>query len=361
MIISRTPFRISFFGGGTDYPDWYKEHGGMVLATTINKYCYLTCRYLPPFFEHNIRLVYSQMENCLTIDDIKHPTVRETLRYLNFNRSVEIHHDADLPARSGIGSSSSFAVGLLHALHALEGRLPSKQQLSEQAIHVEQNLIKDTVGSQDQTLAAHGGFNYVVFHQSGEISIHPVPVSNARLRELNAHLLLFYTGIRRTASTIASSYVKQIAQRRRQLRLMTDLTKEALSIVASEKDISLFGELLHEGWQIKRSFSEKVSNTEVDNLYERGIKTGAIGGKLLGAGGGGFLLLFASPDRHTAIIQELDELVFVPFTIEFQGSQILFIDREEDFSLLEQHNVNRKPIYRELIDNADDQSFGHLA
>lgn len=188
-----------------------------------------------------------------------------------------------------------------------------------------------------------------------------MPVSNARLRELNAHLLLFYTGIRRTASTIASSYVKQIAQRRRQLRLMTDLTKEALSIVASEKDISLFGELLHEGWQIKRSFSEKVSNTEVDNLYERGIKTGAIGGKLLGAGGGGFLLLFAPPDRHTAIIQELDELVFVPFSIEFQGSQILFIDREEDFSLLEQHNVNRKPIYRELIDNADDQSLGHLA
>src|SRR5258706_1435960 len=185
MIISRTPYRISFFGGGTDYPAWYRQHGGTVLAATINKSCYLTCRHLPPFFEHKIRVVYSQIENCRTIDEIGHPSVREVLRYLNFDRDVEIHHDGDLPARSGIGSSSAFTVGLLHALHALQGRMVSKHQLAMEGITVEQDRLKEVVGSQDQVMAAYGGLNHVEFLQSGEIRVRPVIMAPSRMAELN--------------------------------------------------------------------------------------------------------------------------------------------------------------------------------
>ncbi|MET0586529.1 MAG: kinase, partial [Candidatus Binatia bacterium] len=184
MVISRTPFRISFFGGGTDYPIWYRDHGGTVLGTTIDKYCYLTCRYLPPFFKHRIRLVYSRIENCRSVDDIVHPAVREVLRFSGIERGMEIHHDGDLPARSGMGSSSSFTVGLLHALYALQGQMPSKRQLALDSIRIEQELIKETVGSQDQVLAAFGGFNHIVFAQNGEISVHPVTVPPDRLKEL---------------------------------------------------------------------------------------------------------------------------------------------------------------------------------
>ena len=210
MVISRTPFRISFFGGGTDYPIWYRDHGGTVLGTTIDKYCYLTCRYLPPFFKHRIRLVYSRIENCRSVDDIVHPAVREVLRFSGIERGMEIHHDGDLPARSGMGSSSSFTVGLLHALYALQGQMPSKRQLALESIRIEQELIKETVGSQDQVLAAFGGLNHVVFAQNGEISVRPVTVSADRLKELNSHLMLFYSGIERTASDIAESYITDL-------------------------------------------------------------------------------------------------------------------------------------------------------
>ena len=199
MIISRTPFRVSFFGGGTDYPAWYRTYGGAVLATTIDKYCYLSCRYLPPFFEHKFRVVYSKIENCHSVEEIAHPAVREILRYCKIDRGVEIHHDGDLPARSGMGTSSSFTVGLLHALYALKGQMPAKVQLAGESIVIEQEILKETVGSQDQVLAAHGGFNHIIFHTSGEITVKPVTATAARLNELNRHLMLFYTGIRRTA------------------------------------------------------------------------------------------------------------------------------------------------------------------
>ncbi len=205
MIISRTPYRISFFGGGTDFPAWYRQHGGAVLATSIDKYCYLTARFLPPFFEHRIRVVYSKIENCHDIDEVAHPAVREVLRFLRFDRGVEIHHDGDLPARSGIGSSSSFCVGLLHALYALQGRMPSKHQLAAEAIHLEQEVLHETVGSQDQVTSAHGGFNQVVFQQSGEIAVRPVTVAPARVHELESQLLLFFTGVKRTSSDVAKS------------------------------------------------------------------------------------------------------------------------------------------------------------
>ena len=335
MIISRTPFRISFFGGGTDYPDWYLNHGGQVLATTIDKYCYLTCRYLPPFFEHKYRVVYSAIESCKTIDEIKHPSVRACLRYLEINRGVEIHHDGDLPARSGMGSSSSFTVGLLHALHALQGRMPSKQELGLQSIHVEQELLKECVGSQDQVQAAHGGLNLVTFDRSGAINCRPVTAGAARLQELNDNLMLFYTCIKRTASNIAKSYTEDIDAKRRQLRIMKDLVDEGQSVLTGGGDINEFGQLLHEGWKAKRSLSSKVSNEAVDEVYERARKAGAVGGKITGAGGGGFLLLFVPPHKQQMVRAALGNLIHVPFKFDTNGSQIIFYDVEQDYSSAE--------------------------
>jgi D-glycero-alpha-D-manno-heptose-7-phosphate kinase len=307
-------------------------HGGVVLATTIDKYCHITCRYLPPFFEHRIRVVYSKIENCRTIDEITHPAVRETLRYLKIERGVEIHHDGDLPARSGMGSSSSFTVGLLHALYALKGHMPSKRQLALESIHIEQERLQETVGSQDQVLAAYGGFNHITFLQNGEISVRPITIASERLRELNAYLMLFYTGVARTASSIAESYVNDMSARKRQLRITKDLVEEGISILNSRQDLASFGELLHEAWESKRSLSSKVSNSHVDGIYEQAIAAGAIGGKLLGAGGGGFILLFVHPSRQRAVREKLSHLIYVPFKFEFSGSQIIFFDAEEEYS-----------------------------
>lgn len=332
MIISRTPFRISFFGGGTDYPAWYRKHGGSVLATTIDKYCYITCRYLPPFFEHKYCVIYSKMEYCQTIDEIVHPAVREVLRYLRMDRGVEIHHDGDLPARSGMGSSSAFTVGLLHALYALKGLMVGKHQLAMESIHLEQDLLKETVGSQDQVLASYGGFNHISFLPNGEVSVRPVTVTPDRVRELNFHLMLFYTGIKRTASDVAATYVNDIDDRRRQLRLMKDLVEESISIVNNGQDLTTFGELLHEAWQAKRSLSATVSNPHVDEIYDLAISAGAVGGKLIGAGGGGFLLLFVPPHHQNAVQGKLNKLIHVPFKFEFSGSQIILFDREQDYS-----------------------------
>ncbi|MCS6863134.1 MAG: hypothetical protein NZT92_22740 [Abditibacteriales bacterium] len=331
MIISRTPFRISFFGGGTDYPAWYRRHGGAVLATTIDKYCYLTCRYLPPFFEHRFRLVYSKMENCKTVDEIEHPAVREVLRYLKIERGLEIHHDADLPARSGMGSSSAFTVGLLHALHALSGRIVSKHQLAMESIQLEQEILKETVGSQDQVSAAYGGFNHITFLPNGEISVRPMTLARERVQELNAHLMLFYTGIKRTASHVAASYVNEIDGKKRQLRLMRQLVDESVAILNSGQDLTAFGELLHEAWQAKRSLSAQVSNSQVDDLYERARRAGAVGGKLTGAGGGGFFLLFVPPDRQPQVREALNHLIYVPFQFEYSGSQIIFYDPQAEY------------------------------
>lgn len=349
MIISRTPYRISFFGGGTDYPAWYREHGGQVLAATIDKYCYLTCRYLPPFFEHRTRVVYSKIESCKTNDDISHPSVREVLRYLEIDRGLEIHHDGDLPARSGMGSSSAFTVGLLHALYALKGQICNKHQLATEAIHVEQVLLKETVGSQDQVMAAYGGLRNVHFLPTGEISVRPLTLSRQRVEELNAHLMLFYTGIIRTAAQVAKSYVDQIQARRRQLRIMNDLVQESMGILNGGGDIGEFGHLLHEAWQTKRSLSDQVSNSEVDELYETAKSAGALGGKLTGAGGGGFLLLFVPPEKQPEVRERLDKLIHVPFQFEPSGSQIVFFESGIDYqSAEEDRNVRQIDQFREL-------------
>ncbi len=341
MIITRTPFRISFLGGGTDYPPWYRKHGGAVLSTTIDKYCYITCRYLPPFHEHRISLVYSKMEQCDTVEEIKHPVAREVLRFMKVDRGVEIHTDADLPGRSGMGSSSAFTVGLLHSIHALQGRMVGKQQLATESIHLEQEVLKEAVGSQDQVNAAYGGLNHVLFHPNGEISVRPVTISPQRMTEFNAHLMMFYTGIKRTASSVAGTFINGMEERKRQLRIMKDLVDEGLGILNSDHDIADFGHLLNEAWQAKRSLSATVSNSEVDTLYVRAQAAGAIGGKLTGAGGGGFLLLFVKPEKHEAVRDEFKQLIHVPFKFEFSGSQIIYYEPDQDYSEVEQSRASR--------------------
>lgn len=342
MIISRTPYRISFLGGGTDYPAWFMKHGGAVLATTIDKYCYLTVRYLPPFFEHRVRVVYSRIESCQHYSEVQHPAVRGILQFLQFERGVEIHHDGDLPARSGMGSSSSFAVGLLHALYGLQGRMPTKAQLAREAIQVEQEVLKETVGSQDQVSAAYGGFNHISFLPNGEFVVRPIILPPARLMNFNEHLMLFFTGVKRTASDVAGSYVSDIESRKRQLRVMKDLVDEGLDILAGDRDLAEFGDLLHEAWQAKRSLSHKVTNPQVEEIYEAARAAGATGGKLLGAGGGGFILLFAPPETHDAIRQRLDRLIHVPFRLESSGTQIIFHDSEQDYSHAEARRATQQ-------------------
>jgi D-glycero-alpha-D-manno-heptose-7-phosphate kinase len=335
MIITRTPFRISFFGGGTDYPAWYRKHGGAVLVTSINKYCYLTCRYLPPFFEHNYRIVYIKSENCVTIDEISHPAVRGVLGHLDWKRGLEIHHDADLPARGGMGSSSAFTVGLLHALHGLRSKLVSKQALSEQAIHFEQNILHETVGSQDQIAAAYGGLNEVAFHTGGDFTVTPLTIGRDRVRELESHLMLFFTGVKRTASDVARSYVDDIEKRAAQLNALNTLTKQGVSLLYSGESMAEFGRLLDKAWALKRSWSKVVSNNFVDDLYERAKGAGALGGKIMGAGGGGFMLLFVPPQKQNDVKRALGNMIHVPFRFESGGSQIIFYDQQEDFSSID--------------------------
>jgi D-glycero-alpha-D-manno-heptose-7-phosphate kinase len=349
MIICRTPFRISFFGGGTDYPAWYRQHGGAVLATSIDKYCYLTCRYLPPFFEHRIRIVYRQIETCSSADEISHPVVREAIRLLNIDRGVEIHHDGDLPARSGMGSSSAFTVGLFHALHALRGEMPTKLQLAKEAIHLEQEILQETVGAQDQTLAAYGGLRHVRFQTDGEIEVSPLVLPKGRIAELKSHLMLVYTGISRTAADVARSYVPKIEDRRRQLRLMKQMVDEAIEILTGGVNLIAFGELLHESWLAKRSLSELVSNEEVDSLYKTALEAGAVGGKLTGAGGGGFLLLFVPPERRASVLAALSGCIHVPFEFESGGSQIIFYEPGTDYEAADRGRELRRRPFKEMV------------
>ena len=323
MIISRTPFRVSFFGGGTDYPAWFEENGGSVLGTTINKYCYISCRYLPPFFKHKHRIVYSQVETVNCIEDIQHPVVRVALELAGIEEGLEIHHDGDLPARAGLGSSSAFTVGMLNALYALKGNMVPKKRLAEEAIHLERNILKESVGSQDQVLTALGGFKKIDFNTDHSISEMPVIISAEYKAELESHLLLFYTGISRFASQIAEKKIKNIPKKKKELATMQQLVDEGLKIVTNGQCITEFGKLLHESWKLKRELSEGVSTAQVDEIYQAALSEGALGGKLLGAGGGGFMLIFARPEDHPQIKERLKNLLCIPFSFESEGSQII--------------------------------------
>ncbi len=326
MVISRTPFRISFFGGGTDYPAWYKENRGAVLATTINKYCYISCRYLPPFFEHKSRIIYSKMEQVKSVSEIQHPAVKACLKFMKINEGVEIHHDGDLPARTGLGSSSTFTVGLLNAFYALKGIMVNKMALAQNAIYIEQRMLKENVGSQDQISAAVGGFNLIEFNGEGKFRVHPITINQQRLDLLQDHLLLFFTGFSRYASEIAGAQIKRIPQNKKQLNTMFDMVHRAIKLINSDKDITEFGKLLHESWQIKRSLTDRITTPAIDEIYSAAIRAGAIGGKLLGAGGGGFILFFARPASHPKVKERLKHLLYVPFKFENFGSQIIFYD-----------------------------------
>lgn len=323
MIITRTPYRISFFGGGTDYPVWYEKNGGTVLSTSINKYCYITCRHLPPFFDHKHRIVYSQTELPNHITEIDHPSVRETLRFLKWKSGIDIIHYGDLPHKTGMGTSSSFTVGLLHALYALQGKIKSKRQLALDAIHVEQNLIKENVGSQDQTAAAFGGFNKIEFGGPQTIIVTPVTVSAERRKYLQDHLVMFFTGFSRKASEIAAEQIKKTSEKEKELKIMQQMVDKAINILNSRRNMNEFGLLLHENWLIKRGLTSKISNSEIDEIYQAGLKAGATGGKLLGAGGGGFILFFAKPEVHSRLKEKLKKLMHVPFAFENLGSQII--------------------------------------
>jgi len=344
MIITRTPLRVSFFGGGTDYPVWYREYGGAVLSTTIDKCCYITCRYLPPFFEYHSRVSYSKVENVIRNDAIGHPSVRACLGFLKINDGIEIHHVADLPARTGLGTSSAFTVGLLLGLYALKNQMRDKHSLCADAIHVEQDLVGEAVGSQDQTSAAHGGFNRVNFHTDGEIEVKRILASPDRLAELERSLALFFTGFSRTASEIATEQVRITPHKKQELELMRQLVDEGESIVTgSNRSLDDFGRLLHEGWKIKRTLTQKISNANIDEIYEAGLSAGALGGKLLGAGGGGFMLFYVPPGRREALRARLKRLLCVPISFSTRGSQVVVYEPEEVYD--EGLSQERREVY----------------
>lgn len=326
MIITRTPLRISFFGGGTDYPTWFRENGGAVLATTIDKYTYLHCRYLPPFFDFKSRIVWSRIEQVQKPAEIAHPAIRGVLEWLKIDDGVEIHHHGDLPARTGLGSSSSFTVGLLHALYALRGELVSRRDLADHAIHVEQQVLQENVGVQDQILAAFGGFNRVDIHTDGSFQVAPLVVRPERLEELQSHLLLVYTGLSRHASEIAAEQVSSIPDKGSELRAMRALVDEAQAVLCSRQPLLEFGRLLHESWELKRTLSSKIAPAFVGEIYEGARRAGALGGKLLGAGGGGFMLLFVEPAQRKDVVDSLKGLLTVPFRFERSGTQLVLYE-----------------------------------
>jgi D-glycero-alpha-D-manno-heptose-7-phosphate kinase len=335
MIVTSTPLRISFFGGGTDYPVWYREHGGSVLSTTIDKSCYITCRRLPPFFEYHSRISYSRIENVVRNDAIEHPSVRACLRYLGMDEGVEIHHVADLPARTGLGTSSAFTVGLLLGLYALKNQMRDKHSLTADAIHVEQDLIGEAVGSQDQTSAAYGGFNRINFQRDGTVEVKRVLADQNRLADLQQHLALYFTGFSRTASEIAQEQLKVTPQKKKELGAMLELVDEAETIIANPaRSLDEFGRFLHESWQIKRSLTHKISNANIDEVYQAGLSAGALGGKLLGAGGGGFMLFYVPPERRDALRQRLKNLLCVPFGFSSRGSHIVVYEPEAEYDKL---------------------------
>jgi D-glycero-alpha-D-manno-heptose-7-phosphate kinase len=329
MIITRTPLRVSFFGGGTDYPAWFREHGGAVLSTTIDKYLYLHVRYLPPFFDFKSRIVWSQIEQVQKVGEIKHPAIRGVLEWMKIGDGVEIHHHGDLPARTGLGSSSSFTVGLIHALHAMRGELVSKRVLAEEAIYVEQSVLRENVGVQDQIASAFGGLNRVDIRPDASFEVVPLVVQAERLASLQDHLLMIYTGLSRHASEIAAEQVATMGDKTAEMKAMRAMVDEGEKILASTGSLRDFGRLLDEAWQRKRSLSSKIAPTMVNEMYNAARKAGADGGKLLGAGGGGFMLIFVEPEKRASVLRSLDKLLPVPFKFERGGTQLVLYEAEQ--------------------------------
>ncbi len=327
MVITKTPFRMSFFGGGTDMEDYFREYGGAVLSTTFDKYCYVTVRHLPRFFDYRTELAYSKMERVTATEDIQHPAIRNAMQMLDM-REIRLTYEADLPARSGLGTSSSFAVGMLNAFYALKGKYADKRRLADDAIHLERTLCAEAGGWQDQIAAAFGGLNRINFSAEG-YDVQPVIISPERKRELNDNLLMYFTGFTRFSSEVQKSNSASTAEKLLQLKEMHSLVDDAQRILTDKAcDLDDFGRLLGHTWQLKRRTGAKVSNSNIDELYECGIKAGALGGKLLGAGAGGFLVFYVQPDRQAAFRTAMSNMMYIPFEFENGGTQVVHYDAE---------------------------------
>jgi D-glycero-alpha-D-manno-heptose-7-phosphate kinase len=315
---------VSFFGGGTDYPDWIREHGGAVLGMAVNKYCYITARRLPPFFGHKHRIVYSVIEAVQEIAEIKHPAVRAGFSEMGVTQGLEIHHNGDLPARSGLGSSSSFTVGLLNTLYALQGRIRTKAALAAEATRIEQEVIGESVGSQDQLWAAYGGLNLIDFGRDREVSVKQLILSAARRRELVGSLLLVFSGLSRFASEVAQQKIDNLSHNEHQLLALRQMVDDAMELLVDDREpIHRIGELMHESWMLKRGLATTVTNDRVDEIYQAAMAAGAAGGKLLGAGGGGFLAFIMPAERRAAVCNALRGLIQVSVDIDPDGSRIM--------------------------------------
>ncbi len=320
MIITKTPFRMSFFGGGTDMPDFFNEHGGAVISTSFDKYCYVTVRHLPRFFDYSTELAYSKMERVTDVDAIVHPAIREAMKYLDMHE-IRLTYEADLPARSGLGTSSSFAVGMLSAFYALKGKYADKQKLAKDAIYLERVLCNEAGGWQDQIAASYGGFNRINF-KGNTFSVDPIIISPERKKTLNYNLMLFFTGFTHFSAEVQASN-KAVDKTKEKLEMLQLVDKAQDILTDKECDLDEFGRLLDITWKLKRQTGAKISTDSIDVLYERGIKAGALGGKLLGAGGGGFLLFYVPKDRQKSVMSELKDLMYVPFEFEEEGTRVI--------------------------------------
>ncbi len=327
MIITKTPFRMSFFGGGTDMPEFFNENGGAVLSTTFDKYCYVNVRHLPRFFDYTNELSYSKSERVTNVDEIKHPAIRNAMKYLDMHE-IRLTYEADLPARSGLGTSSSFAVGMLNAFYALKGKYADKKKLADEAIYLERELCSETGGWQDQIAASFGGFNRINFSAEG-YEVFPVIISPERKKKLNDNLLMYFTGFTRFSSEIQKINNITAAEKRTQLKEMLTLVDEAENILIDKnKDLDDFGRLLDKTWKLKRGTGSKITTNDIDNLYEKAISAGALGGKLLGAGGGGFFIFYVQPEKREAVQNVMKGLMHVPFEFENGGTRVIYYTPE---------------------------------
>lgn len=330
MIITQTPFRMSFFGGGTDMSEFFDKHGGSVISTTFDKYCYVTVRHLPRFFDYKTHVTYSRMEYANEYDDIEHPLIRNTMKLLDMHE-LRLTYDADLPARSGLGTSSSFAVGLLNAFYCLKGKYADKRKLADDAIYVERTLCNEAGGWQDQVAAAFGGFNRIDFHDNS-YEVRPIVISPERKQQLNNNLLMFFTGFTRFSSAIQTANIakgESETGKIARLQKMLSLVDQAENVLTDNSyDLDDFGRLLDHSWQLKRKTGRAVSTANIDTLYKKGIEAGALGGKLLGAGGGGFLIFYVQPEKRQAVKQAMKDLLYIPFEFENAGTQVIYYEAE---------------------------------
>ena len=328
MIITRTPFRMSFFGGGTDFKEYYTENGGAVISTTFDKYCYVSVRHLPRFFDYKNEIIYSKIERVQSAEDIVHPAVRNAMLFKDMHE-LRLTYDADLPARSGLGTSSSFAVGMLNAFSALKGKKLTKRELADQAIYLERELCHEAGGIQDQIAAAFGGLNLIEFGEYG-YKVKPVSISEERKEELNQRLILFFTGQSRFSSDIQKGTSRSLNEKKAELAEMTELVYKAEDILENDAaDLNEFGRMLDHTWRLKRGMAAGISTDSIDDMYQAGLKAGALGGKLLGAGGGGFIVFYAEPERKEAVKRAMEKLLYIPFKFENDGTVIIHDEWEQ--------------------------------